>query len=140
MKLVLAFTLVAAALAALPAAAAAGPVVHGDWRLGGYRVKADGTLGGARAEFGRPSRLVRTSAVTCAAAWRPVGLRIGFYNLGGLDPCGRRTGRFSHAVAAGERWRTNRDLRIGDSARRVQRLYPNAEYGPTARAGGAGGS
>jgi hypothetical protein len=136
MKLLLAVTLAAAALAALPAAAGAGLVIRADERLAGYRVKADGTLGGAQAAFGRPSRLVRTSSVTCSATWRSLGLRIGFYNLGGLNPCGRRTGHFSNAVAWDERWHTARGLRIGDTSRRLRRLYPAAVYG----ADGAGRS
>ena len=70
MKLVFVLTLLAAALAALPAAAGAGLVVRGDERLAGYRVKADGTLGGARAAFGRPSRLDRTSGAPCVLASR----------------------------------------------------------------------
>ena len=75
MKLVFVLTLLAAALAAFPAAA--------------DRVKAAGTLRGARPAFGRPSRLDRTSNLTCIAGWSNIGLRVGLYNLGGLNPCGR---------------------------------------------------
>jgi hypothetical protein len=132
MKLVLALTLLGAALAALPAAAGAGLVVRGDEQLAGYRVKADGTLGGAREAFGRPSRLDRTSGATCVAGWSSIGLRIGFYNLGGANPCGRTTGHFSNALVAGPRWHTSRGLWVGDTARKLRRIYPSARN----RAGG----
>jgi hypothetical protein len=127
MKVSLALTLAAAALLAASAPAAA-EVVRGDWRLGGYRVKADGTLGGALAAFGEPSRLARTSEITCSARWSGLGLRIGFYNLGGFNPCSRRRGHFSHAVVTGQRWETDRGLAVGDRARRVQSLYPDARW------------
>ncbi|HXV58681.1 MAG TPA: hypothetical protein VD704_12510 [Gaiellaceae bacterium] len=135
MKIVLALSLAVAALlaAAAPASAA---VVHGDWRLAGYRVKADGTLRGALEAFGQPSRLTRTSDITCSARWSGRGLRIGFYNLGGFNPCSPRRGRFSNAVVTGRQWETNRGLAVGDRARRLHRLYPNARWG--AAPGGAG--
>jgi hypothetical protein len=124
--------LLAAALAVMPAAAGAGLVIRGDERLADYRVKADGTLGGARAEFGRPSRLQRTSSITCVAGWSSIGLRIGFYNLGGLNPCGRATGHFSNALMAGPRWHTSRGLWVGDTVQKLRRIYPTARN----RAGG----
>ena len=127
MKLVLVLSIVAGALAALAPAAGA-LVVRNDVRLADYRIKADGTLLGARRAFGTPSSLDRTSDITCSATWSSLGLRIGFYNLGGLNPCGRRTGHFSHAVVTSERWRTPRGLRIGDTGRKLRRLYPAADY------------
>jgi hypothetical protein len=131
MKVVLALTLLVAALAASQAASA-GLVVRGDERLSSFRVKTDGTLGGARAVFGRPSRLDRTSGATCVAGWSSIGLRIGFYNLGGLNPCGRTTGHFSNALMAGPRWHTSRGLWVGDTVRKLRRIYPTARN----RAGG----
>jgi hypothetical protein len=110
------------------AAAEADLVVRADNRIDDFRVKADGTLGGAVAALGRPSRVVRTSAVSCRVSWRRLGVRMGFYNLGGLNPCGRRTGHFSNAVLRGSRWRTGLGLRIGDPVCRLRALYPNAKY------------
>lgn len=138
MKIVLALSLLGAALLALPAPAAAELVIRGDSRLAGYRVKADGTLGGAVTAFGQPSRLTRTSDITCSASWygRGRGLRIGFYNLGGLNPCARRHGHFSNAVVTGRHWETARGLGIGDRGRRLRALYPNAKY--RSAPGGAG--
>jgi hypothetical protein len=125
------FSLAALALAVPAASAPASApdlVVRGDNRIDDFRVKADGTLGGAVDALGRPSSVVRTSDVTCRVTWRRLGVRMGFYNLGGLNPCGRRTGHFSNAVLHGLRWRTRIGLRIGDPVRRLRALYPNAQY------------
>lgn len=130
MKLALALATLGAAVAALPAPAAADLVVRSDERIAGYRVKADGTLGGALDAFGRPSRVVRTSEVTCSASWVRLGLRIGFYNLGGQGPCGRATGHFSNAAVTGTQWRTGQGLAIGNRVLRLRALYPGATYGP----------
>jgi hypothetical protein len=129
MKLALALSLLGAALLTAPAPASAELVVRGDRRLAGYRVQADGTLGGAVERFGRPSRLARTSDLTCSAAWSGRGLRMGFYNLGGFDPCSPRRGHFSHAVVTGTQWATDRGLAIGNRSKRLQRLYPEARWG-----------
>ena len=56
-------------------------------------------------------------------------LRIGFYNLGGLPPCGRATGHFSNAAIKGAQWRTGNGLAIGDRVSRLRTLYPGARYG-----------
>jgi hypothetical protein len=135
MRLALAIALICAAVAALPAPAAADTVVRSDERIGSFLVKADGTLGGAWRAFGVPSRSVRTSSTTCSVTWARLGLRIGFYNLGGLPPCGRATGHFSNAVMTGCHWRTGKGLRIGDRVMRLRSLYPGARY----RADGNGG-
>lgn len=135
MRLALAFALVGAAVAALPAPAAADTVVRSDERIGSFRVKADGTLGGARIAFGVPSRSVRTSEATCSVTWARLGLRIGFYNLGGLPPCGRATGHFSNASVTGAQWRTGKGLRIGDRVARLRTLYPGARYGADGNGG-----
>jgi hypothetical protein len=129
MRLALAFALLCAAVAALPAPAAADAVVRSDERIGSFRVKSDGTLGGARNAFGIPSRSVRTSDATCSVTWARLGLRIGFYNLGGLPPCGRATGHFSNAAITGTQWRTGVGLRVGDRVLRLRSLYPDARYG-----------
>lgn len=136
MKIALALSLLGAAVMAVPAPAAAELVIRGDWRLAGYRVKADGTLGGAVNAFGQPSRLTRTSDITCSASWRSRGLRIGFYNLGGFNPCARSRGHFSNAVVTGRQWETGPGLAVGDRNTRLRRLYPDARW--ASAPGGAG--
>lgn len=102
-------------------------MLQGDHKIGGYAVKADGSLGGAVDEFGRPSSTRRTGGA-CDLTWSGLGLRIHFYNLGARDPCSREGGRFGTAVITGRRWRTSLGLRIGDSVTRLRRLYPRARF------------
>ena len=98
--------------------------------LGGYRVRADGTLGGALETFGEPSRMRRdpTSGWNgCVVTWRSAGLRIYFYNLGGQDSCEPESGRFRDALVTGKQWRTASGLRIGHAERLIRRYHPRAQ-------------
>jgi hypothetical protein len=56
--------------------------VRGDVQIGRFLVQRDGTLDGAIRAFGKPTSLRRGRYQDCIARWRPIGLRIGFYNLG----------------------------------------------------------
>jgi hypothetical protein len=127
------FTISLAILAALllvPASAGAAVfTIHGDWKMGSFAVKRDGTLGGAIDAFGRPASRDRDGEA-CTVRWPRHGLRMHFYNLGGLNPCRRATGHFSNARARGPHWNTNRGLRIGDRQRRLRNLYPGADFHP----------
>jgi hypothetical protein len=119
--------IVVAAMA--PLAGAQGPItIAADERIGSFRVKSDGTLGGAISAFGAPSALRQTSDVTCTATWRRPSLTIFFYNLGGGDPCTRRFGLFGRAIARGAAWRTTKGLRVGDPVARVRALYRSARF------------
>jgi hypothetical protein len=120
------------------AAAPALLTIQGDAKIGGYSVKADGTLNGAIASFGRGSstrplmyrgRLVREA---CVARWRTIGLRITFYDLGGRDPCEPQFGYFREAVMTGLRWRTASGLRVGHPSRYILRYHPEAKRSPSA--------
>ncbi len=120
----------AASAVALALAASAGAhvfTIHGDWKLGSFAVKRDGTLGGAIEAFGQPKSRTR-DGVTCTVRWPQHGLRIGFYNLGGQRPCSREFGFFSNARAKGPHWETNRGLEIGNRQQRLRSLYPNALF------------
>lgn len=98
-------------------------VVRGDVQIGRFLVKRDGTLDGAIRAFGAPTSLIRGRSGECTARWRPIGLRIVFYNLGGRSPCLRQYGYFSNATMVGRRWVTARGLRLGDPARKLHVLY-----------------
>jgi hypothetical protein len=112
----------------VPASASAHVItIQGDWKIGSFLVKRDGTLGGAIDAFGRPASRHR-EGFTCTVRWPRHGLRIGFYNLGGQRPCRRATGYFSNARARGPHWVTGRGLEIGDGLGRLRELYPNAEF------------
>jgi hypothetical protein len=124
--------LVAAALAVVVPASSASSgasfTIRGDYRIGSFRVKADGTLGGVIAAFGEPDTLRRRFAEACNAVWRSSGLTILFNNFGGQNPCTPEGGRFARALMHGRRWRTGSGLRIGMLASAVSRYYPRATY------------
>jgi hypothetical protein len=123
-------TAIAAAAVALTAATSASAhvfTIHGDWKIGSFAVKRDGTLRGAVDAFGQPGSRTRHGEA-CTVRWPQHGLRIGFYNLGGRNPCLGRFGFFSNARAKGPHWRTNRGLEIGDLQSRLRDLYPNALF------------
>lgn len=101
--------------------------ISGDWKLGSFAVKRDGTLRGAIDAFGRPGSKER-DGVACVVRWPRHGLKIQFYNLGGQNPCRPAFGFFSRARAQGRHWRTDRGLEIGDRQRRLRNLYPNARF------------
>ena len=98
-------------------------VIRGDVQIGRFLVHRDGTLDGAIRAFGKPTSLRRGRYQDCVARWRPIGLRIAFYNLGGRNPCLRQYGYFSNATMVGRHWVTARGLRLGDPARRLHVLY-----------------
>ena len=102
-------------------------VVYADTRVGHFRVKADGTLGGAVREWGQPTTRVRSRRDgTCTLRWRPYGLTMTFYNLGGQDPCAARTGFFGSAVITGGRWMTASLLPIGAPVSTLRQRHPRA--------------
>ena len=120
---------IALALAPLADAGDRTRVILGDSRLGSYRVKVDGSLAGAVAAFGEPSRIRRGSRYRefCYVSWRQLGPRIIFYNLGLANPCQPQSGRFYEAtITSRADWRTSKGLRIGDAVRGLRRLYPRA--------------
>jgi hypothetical protein len=98
-------------------------VVRGDVQIGRYLIQRDGTLDGAIRAFGRPTSLSRGRYQDCIAVWRSIGLRIGFYNLGGRNPCMRQYGYFSNATMLGRHWVTARGLRVGDPSRKLYVTY-----------------
>ena len=116
----------ALALAASPATASPDQVVHGDYRIGGFAVKADGSLRGLVREFGTPTGRWHNN-LGCVARWRRSGLLVRLYNLSGKDPCTLDGGRFYDATMTGRGWRTSLGLRVGDRASRVRRIFPRAE-------------
>jgi hypothetical protein len=122
---------------ALAPAASAQPssfVIQGDYKIGGYAVKKDGTLFGAIEEFGEPTSIRRGRyrgrvSGTCVVRWRNLGLRIIFYNLGGQDPCVPQYGFFREALLTGPRWTTTKRVRIGDPMHELYNRYRPRRFG-----------
>ena len=98
-------------------------IIRGDVQIGRFLVHRDGTLDGAIRAFGKPTSLRRGRYQDCIARWRPIGLRIAFYNLGGQNPCLRHYGYFSNATMVGRHWITAKGLRLGDPARKLYVMY-----------------
>ena len=126
---------IAAAVVCVTLAAGASASAHvftirGDWKIGSFAVKRDGTLAGAIEAFGAPASRERRYREVCIVRWPRHGLRIVFYNLGGENPCRGPFGNFSHARALDRHWQTGKGLAIGDRRRRLRNLYPNAAYHP----------
>jgi hypothetical protein len=128
-RLVIGMAACAALLVGTAPAGAHTFTIRGDWKMGEFRVKRDGTLRGAIDAFGTPGdRDRRFGGAACTVRWPRHGLRIDFYNLGGRNACRPAFGFFSDARARGPHWETNRGLAIGDRRRRLRSLYPDAEH------------
>jgi hypothetical protein len=82
--------------------------------------------------FGQPSSSFKiTAGEGCAVKWKPLGLRMEFYNFGvasseGSD-CEPDIGRAqSFTIKRSRKWRTWKGLRIGMDETRVSALHPSA--------------
>lgn len=93
-------------------------------KIGLYNVESDGTPAGAQVAFGMPTSQ-ESERLTCKMVWESQGVEANFYDLGGGDPC--VDGSFCSAMITGREWATSKGLQVGESARRVSELYPDAE-------------
>lgn len=132
----------AAVLGVLAAPASAARVIKANparsWGvtyLGGWHVTAHPGYPKAVHALGTPTRVENPHVPGCAATWSRLGLRIQFESFGGGTSCA--DGLAQAAVVKGpagrSSWRTQRGLRVGDSFRKLRRLYPNARRKPSAR-------
>lgn len=101
-------------------------------RIGDFRPSRNAKLAAAVRAYGEPSS-TSGGGEACKARWRDLGLTILFANFGGGDSCDPGVGLAQRAtVKRVRRWHTPRGLHIGDSLRKLDRLYPGIEP----RAGG----
>jgi hypothetical protein len=107
-------------------------VIFGDYRIGTFALKADGSLGGLIRAFGRPSGRWH-DGYGCRTRWRSLGLQVALYNVKGADACTETGGRFGYAEVTGTNWKTSKGLAIGDSAARANELFPKARYYPVGK-------
>ncbi|HEV2815079.1 MAG TPA: hypothetical protein VGW10_17620 [Solirubrobacteraceae bacterium] len=95
-------------------------------------VGADGgRLMDATAVFGPATRIAPigdSGSEACRVDWTELKLRTTFVNFGGADPCGAETGRLQVATIRSRRFRTARDLRVGDPSSTIKEKYPKAEF------------
>lgn len=101
-------------------------VIVRDVSIGGF--PRDGNVGRAVALFGEPNAGAKPIYDRCTLRWRRLGLTMNtYYSQGALNPCSD-SGRHVSTTATDRRWRTSAGLRIGDSASKLRRLYPKAQY------------
>lgn len=98
-------------------------------------MKTTGVNGGrvmdATAAFGPASRIApigNSNSEACRIDWSALKLRAVFANFGGADPCGAQTGRLQRMTTRSRRFRTQRDLRVGDPSSTIKEKYPNAKF------------
>jgi len=82
-------------------------------------------VSGLREIFGAPTS-VRPSDNACRVRFRRHRITVTLANFGLGDACSQ--GAVQIATVDGRRWRTQRELHVGDSRRRMVRLYPNARF------------
>jgi hypothetical protein len=135
-----ALTAVVAALTVCgPAQAKSYTIVPGKYgvkRIGsfhtGYSANNQPTIGKAVRAFGIPSSRFQKHG-GCVVKWKRLGLRIEFWNLGGLPPgqtiCGDDASfAQSFNVTARKKLRTWRGLRLGMTEGRLEHLHPSARW------------
>ena len=94
-------------------------------RLGRLRVTASTSPQAAIDILGSP-RAGSFFGEFCDLGWR--GVAISFVGRVGRDACGAGAGgKVTRAVVRDRHWRTPRGLRVGASARELQRIYPAAQ-------------
>ena len=103
--------------------------------LGSWHVTAHPEYGKAVYALGQPSHVQNPDIPHCKVSWARLGLEIQFTSFGGATSCADSLAQSAVVRgAAGRRaWRTQRGLRVGDSFRKLRRLYPNAKRKPSAR-------
>jgi hypothetical protein len=103
--------------------------------LGSWHVRAHPEYPKAVFALGTPSHVKNPDIPGCAATWAQLGLRIQFESFAVAHTC--NDGLAQSAVVKGHRgrvtWKTQRGLRVGDSYRKLKRLYPHARRKRSAR-------
>jgi hypothetical protein len=102
-------------------------VTHlGDWNL-----KQDASYHAAVKHLGPPSSIDNPASTTCTGRWSNLGLEILFTSFGGGMSCADSYAQKAKIRGHRDKWRTQRGLRIGDSAEKLKNRYPNAwKHGP----------
>jgi len=101
-------------------------------RIGAFRPRRDPTIRAAQRVFGRPSSRKLGRYGACTVDWRRLRLTIYFENFGGHGPgqttCTSSVGKAQSVVFRGSRFKTWRNLRVGDSSNTIVERHPSAEF------------
>ena len=92
--------------------------------IGDFHPQRDPTLQTANSVFGAPTKVVRTSNVSCRVLYGAIGLRFAFVNLGGGGGCTPALTKSQVARAFDPRWHTGKGLQIGDRQRKPAAPLP----------------
>jgi len=94
-----------------------------DESVGGF--PRNGTIGAAVEALGLPTARIPGGTNQCTLTWpsRGITMETFFGNVG--NPCGVKGNHVSTTVTD-KRWETDKGLRVGDPAARIQELYPDA--------------
>jgi hypothetical protein len=125
--------LAAAALFPPPPPSATVEVGNRFQHVAGLRLEESPTLGAAAAAFGDPSSCRRIRLEDGAVVrWNALGVRILLATLGaipgGASPCAYDRMPIDNVRLTTRRWTTSLGLRVGDSAAKLRRLYPDATF------------
>ena len=94
--------------------------------IGDFKPSRNPTLGAALDAYGVPNFRQRVSGTSCRVGWNGPGVKILVANFGGGGACRPARGRAQTARAFGDRWRTAKGLRVGQSLARLRAMYPAA--------------
>ena len=99
-------------------------------RIGPLRTRAQAqpTIAKASAAFGRPTSVnpVGQGGLGCRVLWRGLRLRATFSSFGGADACD--AGFLQVATIRSRRFRTRRNLRVGDRSSTIKQKHPDAVF------------
>jgi hypothetical protein len=119
--------LLAVLTAALTSTASAAPsfVIKRDNDIGGFVLARNGKISGAIAVYGNPTSRQQFGYDECTVVWAELGVQSTFSHSYD-NPCSL-SGCHLETAITGRQWRTDRGLRVGDSLRRLRKLYPSAK-------------
>jgi hypothetical protein len=88
------------------------------------------TFDRATAVFGRPTRVapVGNGGEACTIEWSMLKLRTTFANFGGGRACAPAEGVLQRATTRSRKFRTAKDLRVGDPSSTIKEKYPKARF------------
>jgi hypothetical protein len=125
MRFQLAIVIALAAILAATASASPNFVIRRDKDIGGFVLASNGKLSGAIAVYGKPASRQQFGYDECTVVGPDLGIQSTFSHSFD-DPCAFN-GCHLESMITGQRWRTDKGLRVGDSLKRLRHLYPHGK-------------